>query len=70
MMPGLSGIDTLMKLKELPEFPVIFIYSQAMKKELIIKSLSMAAKQYFVKPQKPEVILNKAVEMFIAPAKK
>ncbi|MCI5645138.1 MAG: response regulator [Treponema porcinum] len=70
MMPGLSGIDTLMKLKELPEFPVIFIYSQAMKKELIIKSLSMGAKQYFVKPQKPEVILNKAVEMFIAPAKK
>lgn len=30
----------------------------------------MGAKQYFVKPQKPEVILNKAVEMFIAPAKK
>lgn len=63
MMPGISGFEILKKLKEMSGIPPIFIYSQAIKRELIIQSLSMGAKQYFVKPQKPDTIVNKAIEV-------
>lgn len=70
LMPDIKGVETLKKLKDLPSNPIIFIYSKMMRKETIIQSLSAGAKQYFVKPQNTEVILNKAVEMLSAPAKK
>lgn len=70
LMPDIHGVETLKKLKELPSKPIIFIYSKMMKKEAIIKSLQAGAKQYFVKPQNTEAILNKAVELLSAPANK
>lgn len=70
LMPDIEGVETLKKLKALPANPIIFIYSRMMKKEVIIRSLSAGAKQYFVKPQNAEAILDKAVELLSAPAKK
>lgn len=63
MMPGISGFDTLRRMNRLPSKPLAIIYSQAIKREIIIQALSLGAKQYLVKPQKPESVVSKAIEL-------
>ncbi|MFC2603583.1 MAG: response regulator, partial [Treponema sp.] len=65
-MPGISGFDTLKRLQNLPSPPPVIVYSQAVDREMIIQILSFGAKQYIVKPQKPEVIVQKALEIINA----
>jgi DNA-binding response OmpR family regulator len=62
-MPGISGFDILQRLKSIPDEPLIIVYSQATQKESVIQALSLGAKRYLVKPQKPEVIIQKAIEL-------
>lgn len=64
LMPGISGFETLKKLREMPSSPPIFVYSQALKREMVIQALQLGAKQYLVKPQKPEAIVKKAMDVF------
>ena len=62
-MQGISGFDILKRLqgRERP-IPTI-VYSQAVQREYVIQALSLGAKGYLAKPQKPEVILKKAMEI-------
>jgi Response regulator containing CheY-like receiver, AAA-type ATPase, and DNA-binding domains len=63
MMPGISGFDILKRLQETQgQLPVI-VYSQATQKETVVQALSLGARRYLVKPQKPEVIIQKAIEL-------
>ena len=62
-MPGISGFDTLKKLQDVSDVPPIIVYSQAVQKEAVIQALSLGAKRYLVKPQKPEIIVQKSIEL-------
>jgi DNA-binding response OmpR family regulator len=62
-MPGISGFDILKILHDRNNTVPIIVYSQAAQREAIIQSLSLGAKTYLVKPQKGEVIIQKALEI-------
>ena len=62
-MPGLSGLEVLNKLAAKQSHMPVIIYSQAMQREVVVKALNIGAKAYLVKPQKPETILAKCVEV-------
>ena len=62
-MPGISGFDILTRLgSSAGDIPII-IYSQKTRRDDVIRALSLGAKQYLVKPQKPEVVVQKAIEL-------
>ena len=63
LMPGISGFDILARLGNTANAVPIIIYSQTTKREDVIRALSLGAKHYLVKPQKPEVIVQKAIEL-------
>lgn len=63
LMPGISGFDTLKRLQGLANKPPIIIYSQAVRKDIVVQALSLGAKSFLVKPQKPEAIVNKVQEL-------
>lgn len=66
MMPGISGFDTLNRLKALPSAPPVIVYSQGLQREWVIQALSCGAKHYFIKPQKPALLVEKARELINA----
>lgn len=63
LMPGVSGFDTLKRLQGLVNKPPIVIYSQAIRKDIVLQALSLGAKSFIVKPQKPEVLVSKVQEI-------
>lgn len=63
LMPGVSGFDTLKRLQGLANKPPIVIYSQAIRKDIVLQSLSLGAKSFIAKPQKPEVLVGKVQEI-------
>lgn len=68
-MPGISGFEILSALKASPDAPPIIVYSQATQREVVIQALSLGASSYLVKPQKPDVIISKAIEVLHAKSK-
>lgn len=66
LMPGISGFDTLKRLQGLANKPPIIIYSQAVRKDIVVQALSLGAKSFLVKPQKPEAIVQKVQEILNA----
>ncbi|MBQ7159093.1 MAG: response regulator, partial [Treponema sp.] len=62
-MPGLSGLEVLSKLAQRQTTMPVIVYSQAIQREAVMKALQLGAKAYLVKPQKPETILAKCVEI-------
>lgn len=66
LMPGVSGFDTLKRLQGLPNKPPIIIYSQAVRKDIVVQALSLGAKSFIVKPQKPDVLVKKVQEVLAA----
>ena len=66
LMPGVSGFDTLKRIQGLPNKPPIIIYSQAVRKDIVVQALSLGAKTFIVKPQKPEVLVRKVQEVLNA----
>jgi DNA-binding response OmpR family regulator len=62
-MPGISGFDILQRLQESDSSIPIMVYSQTTQKEAVVQALSLGAKRYLVKPQKPEVIIQKSIEL-------
>ncbi|MBQ0050437.1 MAG: response regulator [Treponema sp.] len=63
MPGGPSGFDVLKNAGERGvTFPII-IYSQMGQKEYIMQALSMGAASYLVKPQKPENLVHKIMEI-------
>ncbi|MCR5400508.1 MAG: response regulator [Treponema sp.] len=65
-MPEMTGFDALKKMSEQKNKVPVVIYSQITKREVIIRALQLGAKQYLVKPQKPEVLVNKVGEILNA----
>ncbi|MBQ0039658.1 MAG: response regulator [Treponema sp.] len=62
-LPDMDGISILKTLMQRNYQTPILIYSKASSKEVVLNALSLGAKSYLVKPQKPEVILHKALEI-------
>ena len=62
-MQGISGYDILKQLRAAGLNIPVIVYSQAVQREYVIQALSLGAKGYLAKPQKPEVILRKAMEV-------
>ena len=63
LMPGLTGFDVLKFLRRQDIDVPVVVYSKAKQKEAVIQALSLGAKSYLVKPQRSEVILQKAIEV-------
>ena len=63
LMPGISGFDILTRMGNTANGIPVIIYSQTTKREDVIRAFSLGAKHYLVKPQKPEVIVQKAIEL-------
>ena len=62
-MQGISGYDVLKQLRTRERQIPVIVYSQAVQREYVIQALSLGAKGYLAKPQKPEVIVKKAMEV-------
>lgn len=62
-MQGVNGFDILNQLRAREKPIPAIVYSQAVQREYVIQALSLGAKGYLAKPQKPEVILKKAMEI-------
>ena len=64
------GISVEEAVKEIQGRESVFIvYSQATQREVVIQALSLGASSYLVKPQKPDVIISKAIEVLHAKSK-
>ncbi len=66
-MPGLSGFDILNTLASRKFTGQVIVYSTASQREAVMQALSLGAKAYLVKPQKPEAIIQKAAEILNLP---
>lgn len=63
-IPDMNGLEILQSLQAQPEFKTpILIYSQTNSRETVIQTLSLGAKGYLTKPQKPQVIVAKTMEI-------
>lgn len=63
LMPGMTGFEVLKVLRRMDSNVPVLVYSKATQKEAVIQALSLGAKGYLVKPQPPEVIKQKALEV-------
>ena len=64
-IPDMNGFDILHNLQHRDYDASILVYSQATNKEYVIKALTMGAKNYLVKPQKPGLVVSTAFEMLL-----
>ncbi|MBQ9626013.1 MAG: response regulator, partial [Treponema sp.] len=62
-LQGVSGFAILNQLRSREKSIPVIVYSQAVQREYVIQALSLGAKGYLAKPQKPEVIIRKAMEI-------
>lgn len=62
-LPGLSGFDVLKILQNKQYFSPTIVYSSEKSREAVMQALSLGARTYLVKPLKPEVLLQKAIEV-------
>lgn len=56
-----TGLSLLQVLQKRPHSPPVIVYSQSLQKEIVVKVLSIGAKSYIVKPQKPNILVKKAL---------
>lgn len=57
------GLNILQTLQAEPKAPPVLVYSQSLQKDLVIKVLSSGANSYLVKPQKPNVLIQKCFSL-------
>ena len=62
-MPGISGFDIITTLHNRNYKAPIIVYSSATQREVVIQALSLGARSYLVKPQKPEALLQRVQEV-------
>ncbi|MBP5441795.1 MAG: response regulator [Treponema sp.] len=60
-LADINGLDILRNLQRQGFTTPIIVYSQATSKEVVLQSLSLGARSYLVKPQKPALIIQKAL---------
>lgn len=58
-----TGLNVLRALQTDPDAPPVLVYSPGLQRDFIIKVLSSGAKSYLVKPQKPQVLVQKALSL-------
>lgn len=63
LIPDQSGFDILKSSRADPLSPPVLVYTQNAQRELIVKVLGMGASAYLVKPQKPDVLLSKSLQL-------
>ena len=57
------GLEILQTFQHQHDAPPVVIYSQSLQKDLIVKVLSAGARSYIIKPQKPNVLLQKCLSL-------
>lgn len=57
------GLEILQTLQHQHDAPPVVIYSQSLQKDLVVKVLSAGAKSYIIKPQKPNILLQKCLSL-------
>ena len=62
-MQGYSGFDILKFMQKNPNSPPVIVYSQAIQQNVVMQALSLGAKTFMLKPQKPEAIARKVIEI-------
>ncbi len=62
-MSDYSGFQVLQSMHENPKSPSIVVYSPALSKEVIAKVLNAGVKAYVIKPQKPHILIQKALSV-------
>ncbi len=60
-IPDMNGLDILRNLQRRNYQSPVIIHSQATERNYIVEALSLGAKKYLIKPQKPEAIINTAI---------
>lgn len=58
-----KALEIIQKVNEDRNAPPVVIYSQNLQKDLVVKVLSLGAKSYLLKPQKPNVLLQKCLSL-------
>ncbi len=56
-----KGFAILERLHLEEDAPPVIVYSQTLQKDIVVKVLSLGAKSYLVKPQKPNLLLHKCL---------
>lgn len=63
LMPEQNGFEVLEKLKRAAYTGIVIVYSSISQREAVIKSLSLGASSYLIKPLRPEQVVQKAIEI-------
>ncbi|MDE5899216.1 MAG: response regulator [Treponemataceae bacterium] len=58
LISGISGFDILARLQKSHAAVPVIVHSRAVRREIVVKALSLGAKQYLVRPQKPEAVVS------------
>ena len=58
-----NGFEILSTFRADRTAPPVMVYSASAQRDLLVKVLSLGASLYLMKPQKPEVLLNKAISL-------
>ena len=56
-----TGLSVLQALQTRPHSPPVLVYSASTQREIIVKALGAGAKTYLVKPQKPNILVQKSL---------
>ncbi|MCQ2582722.1 MAG: response regulator [Treponema sp.] len=56
-----KGFEILQRLQNESDSPPVVVYSQPLQREFVVKMLSLGARSYMIKPQKPNILLNKCL---------
>ncbi|MCR4899427.1 MAG: response regulator [Treponema sp.] len=57
------GLNILNALKNRFDSPPVIVYTQSLQRDWVVKILSSGAKSYIVKPQKPQVLVQKSLAL-------
>lgn len=57
------GLEILQTFQHQHDAPPVVVYSQSLQKDLVVKVLSAGARSYIIKPQKPNVLLQKCLSL-------
>ena len=63
VLPDNSGLNVLAHLRREYNSPPVIVYSPPLQREWVVKILQSGAKTYIVKPQKPNVLVQKSLSL-------
>ena len=63
VLPDNSGLNVLAHLRREYNSPPVIVYSPPLQREWVVKILQSGAKTYIIKPQKPNVLVQKSLSL-------